>query len=116
MNFLQHLICITSTLLFATAVPYDIDLVTSSLHLTQATYCLDTANQNTWTCPTCDEGMKVISVVEEMGGRALVGYNPDYNAIFVSYRGSEDFMNWVSLFRVHDDDTYSMELRSKFKI
>ena len=85
MNFLQILLCITSTLSFGTATPYDIDLVTSSLHLTQATYCVDTANKNTWTCPTCDEGVKVISVVEEMGGRALVGYNPNYNAIFVSY-------------------------------
>ena len=95
MNILKYLFYITSTLSITSAMPYNIDLVTSSLHLTQATYCLDTANKNTWTCPTCDKGMKVISVVEEMGGRALVGYNPDYNAIFVSYRGSEDFMNWV---------------------
>ena len=27
-----------------------------------------------------------------------------------------DFMQWASLFHVHDDDTYSMELRSRFKI
>ena len=106
MNFIQHLFYITSALLFATAVPYDIDLVTSSLHLTQATYCLDTANKNTWTCPTCDKGMKVISVVEEMGGRALVGYNPDYNAIFVSYRGSEDFMNWVDNVQITQTSPY----------
>jgi hypothetical protein len=97
MKILQYATYVLGILgtLFLGASSYDVDLVTSSLHLTQATYCVDTANKNTWSCPTCDESVKLVSVVEEMGGRALVGYNPTYNAIFVSYRGSEDIMNWI---------------------
>ena len=43
-------------------------------------------------------------------------FDSSLNANDVSNRTHADFMQWVSLFRVHDDDTYSMELRNKFKI
>ena len=38
------------------------------------------------------------------------------NANDVSNATRADFMQWASLFRAHDDETYSMELRNKFKI
>ena len=61
MKILQYATYVLGILgtLFLGASSYDVDMVTSSLHLTQATYCVDTANKNTWSCPTCDEGREI---------------------------------------------------------
>jgi hypothetical protein len=50
---------------------------------------------NTWSCATCNDWISLEAVIEEGGGRALVGYDSSADALFVAYRGSEDIQNWI---------------------
>lgn len=71
-----------------------------SQELAQASYCVGT--DLAWSCPTCNSGITLTTVVEDRvcGGRALVGYDAEDDTIFVSYRGSEDLMNWIDNIKV----------------
>jgi hypothetical protein len=74
---------------------YDINLTTQSLHLAQSAYCMDLNADDPWTCATCDDDSVLEHIVDAGGGRALVGYNKPHDALFVSYRGSTDLINWL---------------------
>ena len=50
----------------------------------EASYCISSTSSSAWTCPTCDSGVTVEAVVENNGGRALVGFDSGQSALFVA--------------------------------
>jgi predicted lipase len=70
---------------------YDETLSHIAVNLSQAAYCVS----STWTCATCDKNNILEAIVETHGERALLGYNTEYNTMFVSFRGSTNIQNWI---------------------
>ena len=68
---------------------YDPWLASVSVNLSQSAYC------STWPCATCSPSNHLERVIEEHGERCLVGYNTDYDRLFVAFRGSIDLLNWI---------------------
>ena len=67
-------------LLFLLITPiYSLDLISSSINLAQAAYCIDPLEHN-------DDNVLEYDV-DKHSMRALVGYNKKYNSTFVSYLG-----------------------------
>ena len=73
---------------------YNIELVRTSLNLSQSAYCID--NIDNWNCETCDNTNKVGYIIEKKGTRVLIGYNNRYDSFFVSFRGSSNIKNWIN--------------------
>jgi len=72
----------------------DINLLSTSIHLAQSSYCVSEINR--WNCKTCYPEINNLDVIiESRGTRVLMGYNKDYDTIFISYRGSSDILNWI---------------------
>jgi len=77
----------------ATLLNYDESFVQRELNLCEASYCVNSTGN--WDCTTCDSDISMNYVFEDDGARALVGYDSQQNALFVSYRGSSDIQNWL---------------------
>lgn len=75
------------------------------LDLCEAAYCVNSTNH--WSCSTCDSNIVLSAVIEVNGARALVGYDGNYNALFVAYRGSSDIQNWIDNVRFLKTAPYS---------
>lgn len=72
----------------------DIHLISTSLNLSQSSYCVSKINQ--WNCISCNPEINNLDVIiETRGTRVLMGYNKDFDSIFISYRGSSDILNWI---------------------
>ena len=76
----------------------------TSINLSQASYCVHDYN---WNCKTCDTDNKLDYIIEEHGEVALMGYNENYNNIFIAFRGSENILNWVDNIQVRKINPYS---------
>eukprot|EP00456_Euglypha_rotunda_P001892 TRINITY_DN10380_c0_g2_i5.p1 TRINITY_DN10380_c0_g2~~TRINITY_DN10380_c0_g2_i5.p1 ORF type:complete len:226 (+),score=28.36 TRINITY_DN10380_c0_g2_i5:28-678(+) len=68
------------------------------LYYAYAAYNLPPAG--TWNCPYCINGTKgFVNTVNcnniSSGAFAYGGYNPNYNEIVMSFRGSSDIQNWI---------------------
>lgn len=80
----------------ATPASYDLDLALRLMHMCAAAYC--PTGIQTWTCNACTSpGFNVSAVVTEKtwGLLAFVGYDPVNNTVVVSFRGSDNWENWV---------------------
>ena len=90
----------TFFLSFLSVFSYDINQTRDLLHLAQASYCETTATKENWVCPVCDNETILEKVIENRGAKALVGYHTSYDALFVSFRGSENIENWIDNIQV----------------
>ena len=68
---------------------FDLNETKDMLHLAQAAYC-DGVSPTQWNCKVCDNPVVLEKMIEHNGGKALVGYHSTYDALFVSFRGSEN--------------------------
>ena len=87
-------------------------IVNVSVNIAQASYCVD-GNLN-WDCPTCYSNNVLTNVIEKDSEQVIFGYNQDYNAIFISFRGSSNIENWLANIQFHqiqpyDDENLSVE-------
>ena len=73
---------------------FDLNETKDMLHLAQAAYC-DGVSPTQWNCRVCDNPVVLEKMIEHNGGKALVGYHSTYDALFVSFRGSENIENWI---------------------
>jgi len=71
---------------------YNENLALTSINLCQASYCVDTYE---WDCATCEDDNKLEYIIENHGAKALMGFNIEYQNIFVAFRGSENILNWL---------------------
>ena len=62
---------------------YHQDLAEGSLHLAQASYCVN--NTLEWRCPTCTSENILDQVITNRGSQAIVGINKPTNSIFVAF-------------------------------
>lgn len=69
------------------------NLIQTSVQIAQLSYCSYDEN-NIYTNDI------IVYNIEHAGVRAIVGFNLDYNAIFVSYRGSTNIINWINNVRL----------------
>lgn len=76
------------------------NLIQTSIQISQLSYCPYDEN-NIYT------NNIIVYNIEHVGVRAIVGFNSDYNAIFVSYRGSTNIINWIN--NAHLKLTYPFE-------
>lgn len=80
-------------LLFLLITPiYSLDLISNSISLAQASYCINPLEHN-------DDNILEYDI-DKHSMRALVGYNKEYNSTFVSYRGSENIKNWINNIKI----------------
>ena len=77
---------------------YHQDLAEGSLHLAQASYCVN--NTLEWRCPTCTSENILDQVITNRGSQAIVGINNPTNSIFVAFRGSENIQNWINNMKI----------------
>lgn len=85
--------------LFSTVYAYyDIDLVKTSLNISQSAYCMSKLNQ--WTCATCMNNNLYETKLIEEDELVVIGYNNQYDAIFVGFRGSSNIQNWLDNLKV----------------
>jgi hypothetical protein len=83
-------------------------LASVAVNLSQSAYC------STWPCATCSPSNHLETVIEQHGERCLVGYNTDFNRLFVSFRGSTDLLNWIDDIQIrriqpYNDSTVEVE-------
>jgi predicted lipase len=76
---------------FASA--YDEPLVHTALNISQAAYCLD--SNSIWDCATCDKQNNLETIIDKKGEQVVIGFNSNYNSIFVGFRGSSNIQNWI---------------------
>ncbi len=69
-----------------------LDLLSTSIKLSQASYCPNPLEKS------CDNILEFD--INKNNMRALVGYNKEYNSTFVAYRGSENIKNWINNIKV----------------
>jgi len=91
---------------------YNEMLAKTALNISQSTYCLDTTSN--WECATCSSHNKYYSLIQKDSEQVILGYNTDYDIIFVSFRGSINIQNWidnihVSQIQPYDDINISVE-------
>jgi len=65
------------------------NLIQTSVQIAQLAYCPYDEN-NFYT------NNIIVYNIEHNGVRAIVGFNSNYNTIFVSYRGSSNIINWIN--------------------
>lgn len=90
---------------------YDPLLASVSVNLSQSTYC------STWPCATCSPSNHLETVIEEHGEKCLIGYNTDYDRLFVAFRGSTDLSNWIDdiqIRRIHPYNDSDVEVEQGF--
>ena len=72
---------------------YDERLVNTGINISQAAYCLD--SDSAWDCVTCNKENQLESIMEKKGEQVVIGYNSNYNSLFVGFRGSSNIQNWI---------------------
>ena len=78
---------------------YDETAALRQVKLAEAAYCV--SDVGNWTCAVCVDNIQLVSVVEANGTvRALVGYDREVDALFVSYRGTSNLDNWMDDFDI----------------
>ena len=87
------------------AYVYTEDAAKISLNLAQASYCVN--NTLEWTCPSCTSDNILVQVIENRGSQSIIGVNKPTNAIFVAFRGSENFQNWINNMKISKTMPYS---------
>ena len=90
-------------LLFA----YDNHQTHVAVNISQAAYCMNPFSE--WDCKTCDTNNDYEKLIDKSGMQVVLGYNQEYGAIFVGYRGSENIQNWISNLQVSKIYPYSDE-------
>ena len=99
--------------LFCSCSAYNYEEIANvSVNIAQASYCV---NKNLdWNCPTCYSNNVLTHVIEKDSEQVILGYNLDYNAIFIAFRGSSNIENWLANIQFHqiqpyDDENISVE-------
>ena len=83
----------------AAATQYDPNLAMSGWTYSKAAFCTP-ADLIAWNCTSCEvynPGMGDVAVFDYAltGAQAYVGYNKINNTVVMSFRGSDNLMNWV---------------------
>jgi hypothetical protein len=81
-----------------TTLSFDETLIQTSVNLAQSTYCVTSIDH--WNCTTCESSNILEYVVENRGALALLGYNTEFDTLFVSFRGSSNIENWIDDFQI----------------
>src|SRR6056300_1813858 len=84
---------------------YDSHLAHVAVNISQATYCM--TQTSNWDCMTCDITNSYDNILIQNGEQVIFGYNEVYNAIFISFRGSENIQNWIANIQVSQITPYS---------
>jgi len=94
----------------------DIHTLTTCADMSQMTYCdnyvgVDSPSptQAVADDPISVKNNTIIDVVENRGVKALVGYNSEYDSIFVAYRGSSNIINWINNIKMKFVYPYSFD-------
>lgn len=77
---------------------YDQHQTQVAVNISQAAYCMTPVSE--WNCITCDANNDYEKMIDKSGMQVILGYNQEYGAIFIGYRGSENIQNWVSNLQV----------------
>jgi hypothetical protein len=99
--------------IFTYAVAIDLEDITNvSVNIAQSSYCVDSTLN--WNCHTCYDSNILSNVIEKNGEQVIFGYNTDYKALFIAFRGSSNIQNWLdniqfSHIQPYDDQTISVE-------
>lgn len=64
-----------------------------AVDIAQSSYCVDQSLE--WNCPTCTSNNVLTNVLVKDGEQVIFGYNRDYGALFVAFRGSSNIHNWL---------------------
>ena len=96
---------------YANTFTYE-EIANVSVNIAQASYCVD--KNLIWDCPTCYSNNILTHVIEKDSEQVIFGYNQDYNAIFIAFRGSSNIENWLANIQFHqiqpyDDENISVE-------
>lgn len=78
---------------------YDINKTNQMLYLSQASYCPKVTPTN-WNCKYCQDTFILEKIIENNGAKALIGYHKDFDAIVVTFRGSENIENWINNIKI----------------
>lgn len=76
-----------------------------AVNISQAAYCMNPFSE--WDCKTCDANNIYENLITKNGMQVILGYNQEYGAIFIGYRGSENIQNWISNLQVSKIFPYS---------
>ena len=90
----------------------DFDNIFHALNISQAAYCINESND--WTCATCNQQYIYETRLEHQGEQIIFGLIPDYNALFIGFRGSSNIQNWIDNIQCrqitpYDDKQLSVE-------
>ena len=69
------------------------------LYLAQNAYCPE-VNLTNWSCKYCHDNVILEKIINHLGVRVILGYHEKYNALFVSFRGSENILNWLQNIKI----------------
>jgi len=90
----------------------DFDNILQAVNISQAAYCINDSNE--WTCATCNPQYTYETRLEHQGEQIIFGWIPDYNAVFIGFRGSSNIQNWIDNIQCrqitpYDDKQLSVE-------
>ena len=71
----------------------DFDNILKAVNISQAAYCIN--DLNIWNCATCNSHYTYEGRLEHQGEQIIFGMIPDYNALFIGFRGSSNIQNWI---------------------
>ena len=80
---------------------YDEHMAKEAVLLSQASYCSNSLDFNSF-----QNNSQIYHVIEKEGEKALLGYNEEYNSIFVSFRGSTNIQNWLKNIQIEKISPY----------
>jgi hypothetical protein len=72
---------------------YDTHLVNTALNISQASYCMSGLDK--WSCATCSNTNIYETMITRNDELVVFGYNTEYRAIFIGFRGSSNIQNWI---------------------
>ena len=87
---------------------YNEHIAKIAVNISQAAYCV--SDSDSWSCATCDSTNHLGAIVEKHGERSLIGYNSELDALFVSFRGSIDLLNWIDDIQIQKIQPYDNTL------
>ena len=113
---MRFLVALLASITLVTS--FDLNVTKDMLHLAQAAYCND-VTPTQWNCKVCDNPVILEKIIANNGGKALVGYHSTYDALFVSFRGSENIENWIDniqfeLLYPYEDDLSNVGIETGF--
>lgn len=87
---------------------YNYDLVYSALNISQSSYCM--SNLDEWSCATCTNDNVYETKIIHESELAIIGYNKQYNSLFVGFRGSSNIQNWLDNLQIKQITPYDNKL------